>query len=124
MKNLSGPSFYRLFDLLVSMTNPGLKRAHWKVDAVDWERQRHSFTGPSHGFGVEIFTLTRQGAHGWVLMVIKEYWWAGEENKALKSLHWSRPLRGRRGDVIAWFRMQEAALERTHAEPRPSASTR
>jgi hypothetical protein len=121
MKNLSGPSFYRLFDLLASMTNPGLKLAHWKVDGVDWERQRHSFTGPSHGFGVEIFTLRRPGARGWVLMVIKEYWWAGEENKALKSLHWSRPLRGRRGDVIAWFRVQEAALERTHAGSRPTA---
>jgi hypothetical protein len=124
MKNLSGPSFYRLFDLLVSMTNPGLKLARWEVDGVDWERQRHSFTGPSHGFGVEIFTLTRSGTHGWVLMVIKEYWWTGEENRALKSLHWSRPLRGRRGDVITWFRMQEAGLERTPAQSRPPAPSR
>jgi hypothetical protein len=115
MKNLSGPSFFRTFDLLVSTTNPGLKLAHWGIDGVDCERQRHSFTGRSHGFAVEIFTLTRPGARGWTLMVIKEYWWAGEESKALKSLHWSRPIRGRRGDVIAWFRAQETALERAHS---------
>jgi hypothetical protein len=111
MKTLSSPSFYRVFDLIVSTTNPGLKRAHWKVDEVDCERQRHSFMGPSLGFGIEIFTFTRLGAHGWALMVTKEYWWAGEEHRAIKSLHWSRALRGRRADVIAWFRMQRAALE-------------
>ena len=122
MKNLSGPSFYRLFDLLVSATNPGFKLARW--NGVDWERQRRSFAGPSHGFGVDIFTLTRSGAHGWVLMVIKEYWWAGEDNQALKSAHWSRPLRGQRADVIAWFRTQEAEIERGHGGSRPRTPSR
>src|SRR5207247_8994319 len=95
--------------------HPGLKLGHGGLDAVDCERPRHSCTGRSHGFAVEILTLARPGARGWTLMVSKEYWWAGEESKALKSVHWSRPIRGRRGDVIAWFRAQETALERAHS---------
>jgi len=107
VKNLAHPSFFRLFDLLLSLTNSGLKRSHWSHDGVEFERERHSVTGPRHGFVVEITTLTRPGRRGWSLMVIKEYWWAGEESKALKNLRWARPISGQRGDMLAWFRGQE-----------------
>ncbi len=121
MKSFAGASFFRLFDLLLSTTNPGLKLSHWTVDGVDWERERYTFTGQAHGFAIEIFTLRRPGRGGWSLLVIKEYWWAGEENKALKSLRWARPTNGRRGDVIAWLRAQESALDR-QIRPRLSIS--
>ena len=74
MKSFAHPSFFRLFDLLLSLTNPGLKRSHWTHDGVQFERERHSVTGPRHGLAIEIFTLTRSGRHGWSLMVVKEYW--------------------------------------------------
>lgn len=110
VKSLARPSFFRLFDLLVSITNPGLKRPHWSHDGVDFERERHSVMGPRHGFVVEITTLTRPGRRGWSLMVIKEYWWAGEESKALKNLRWARPTSGQRGDILSWLRTQEAKI--------------
>jgi hypothetical protein len=44
------------------------------------------------------------------LMVIKEYWWAGEESKALKNLRWARPISGQRADVLSWLRTQEAKI--------------
>jgi hypothetical protein len=110
MKSLARPSFFRLFDLLVSITNPGLKRPYWTHDSVDFERERHSALGPRHGFVIEITTLTRPGRRGWSLMVIKEYWWAGEESKALKNLRWARPTSGQRGDILAWLRAQEAKI--------------
>ena len=112
MKNLARPSFFRLFDLLVSTTNPGLKRPHWTHDGVDFERERHSVMGPRHGFVVEITTLTSRGRRGWSLMIIKEYWWAGEESKALKNLRWARPTSGQRGDILSWLRAQETKLGR------------
>jgi len=40
-------------------------------------------------------------------MMIKEYWWAGEEGKALKSLRWARPMSGQRADILSWLRRQE-----------------
>ena len=110
MKNFAHPSFFRLFDLLLSLTNPGLKRSHWMHDGVQFERERHSVTGPRHGLAIEIFTLTRSGRHGWSLMVIKEYWWAGEESKALKNLRWARPISGQRSDILSWLRAQDAKI--------------
>ena len=110
MKSFAHPSFFRLFDLLLSLTNPGLKRSHWTHDGVQFERERHSVTGPRHGLAIEIFTLTRLGRHGWSLMVVKEYWWAGEESKALKNLRWARPISGQRSHILSWLRAQEAKI--------------
>ena len=108
MKSLASPSFFRLFDLLVSHTNPGLKVSHWTFD----ERERHSFMGPKHGVAIEIFTLMRSGRRGWTLMVSKEYWWVGQEGRALKNLRWARATSGQRRDMMAWLRAQELALDR------------
>jgi hypothetical protein len=110
VRSFGDPAFFRVFDLLLSLTNPGSKRSHWRHDGVDFERERHSVTNPRHGLAIEIFTLTLSGRRGWSFMVIKEYWWAGEESKALKNLRWSRPTSGQRGDILAWLRAQEAKI--------------
>jgi len=110
VKSFAHPSFFRLFDLLLSLINPGLKRSHWTHDGVQFERERHSVTGPRHGLAIEIFTLTRLGRHGWSLMVVKEYWWAGEESKALKNLRWARPISGQRSHILSWLRAQEIKI--------------
>lgn len=117
MKSFARPSFFRLFDLLTGSTNPGLKLSRWRFDGVEFERERHSFTGPRHGLTIEIFTLTCSSQRGWTLMVTKEYWWAGQESKALKSLRWAKPTGGQRSDILAWLRAQETAFN-------SSASTR
>lgn len=112
MKNFAQPSFFRLFDLLISLTNPGLKRSHWVYDGVDFERERYSVTGPRHGLVIEIFTLRRAGRRGWSLMVTKEFWWVGEESKVLKNLRWARPTAGQRADILSWLRVQEGKVAR------------
>lgn len=68
--------------------------------------------GPKHGLAIEIFTLRHSGRRGWSLMVTKEYWWAGEESKALKNLRWARPVSGQRADILSWLRVQEAKIGR------------
>lgn len=112
MKNFAQPSFFRVFDLLVSLTNRGLKRSHWTHDGVEFERERHTAMGPRHGLTIEIFTLRRASRRGWSLMVVKEYWWAGEESKALKNLRWAKPTSGQRADILTWLRAQEAKIGR------------
>jgi len=112
MKSFTQPSFFRLFDLMLSLTNPGLKRPHWTHDGVEFERERYSVMTPKHGLAIEIFTPTRPGRRGWSLMVTKEYWWIGEESKALKNLRWARPTGGQRGDILAWLRAQGAKIGR------------
>lgn len=113
MKSLARPSFFRMFDLLLSTTNPGLRQSRWTVDAIQFEHERHSFTGPRHSLAISIFTLTRQGRRGWSLMVTKEVWWVGPESKPFKDLRWARHLGGERGDLMAWLRAQEARLEQS-----------
>lgn len=122
VKSFAQPSFFRLFDLLVSTTNPGLRLTHWTHDGVEFERERHSFTGPKHGLTIEIVILSRAGRRGWSLMVTKEYWWAGAESRPFKNLRWARPLTGQRSDLLAWLRAQEAALERSSTFTRGSLS--
>jgi hypothetical protein len=112
MKSLGDPSFFRLFDLLVGATNRGLKRSYWTHDGVEFERDRHSASGPKHGLTIDIFTLTRPGRRGWSLIVIKEYWWAGAENKPVKSLRWARLISGQRGDALSWLRAQDTMVGR------------
>jgi hypothetical protein len=123
MKSFARPSFFRLFDLLVSLTNPGLKRLHWTHDGVEFERERHSVMGPKHGLAIEIFTLRRAGRRGWSLMVTKEYWWAGEESKALKNLRWAKPTDGQRVDILSWLRAQEAKIGRESFSQRDGGDT-
>uniref|UniRef100_UPI0037047521 hypothetical protein n=1 Tax=Bradyrhizobium guangxiense TaxID=1325115 RepID=UPI0037047521 len=113
VKSLARPSFFRMFDLLITSTNPGMKRSRWAHDGVEFERERHSFSSARHGIVIEIFTLSRPGRHGWSLMVTKEYWWAGPEAKPFKNLRWARPLGGQRSDLFDWLRAQESALERS-----------
>jgi hypothetical protein len=111
MKSFASPSFFRLFDLLLSSTNPGLKLSRWSIEGVECERDRHSFSGPKYGITIEIFTLTRPGKRGWSLMVVKEYWWAGKDMDAMRMPHWAKLNAGQRADVFAWLRRQELALE-------------
>lgn len=119
MKSLSQPSFFRVFDLLLGGANPGFKLSSWTHDGVNWERERHSFAGANHGQTIEIVTVTRPGKRGWSIMIVKEYWWAGKENKPLKTLRWAKPLAGQRTHILEWFRAQEVALR-----PRWAASDR
>ena len=121
MKSFARPSFFRVFDLLVSTTNPSLKLTRWTHDGITFERERHSFSGPRHGLTIEIVTLAHGGRRPWTLMVTKEYWWAGPDSKAFKNLRWARPLSGQRSDILAWMRAQEVALEGASGSARKSS---
>lgn len=112
VKNFASPSFFRTFDLLMSITNPGSKLTHWTHDGVEWVRERTSIAGRTHSFVIEVITLTRAGRRGWCLMVTKEHWWAGEATEAIRSGRWARPLAGRRKDIIEWFHKHELEIDR------------
>jgi hypothetical protein len=112
MKTFASPSLFRTFDLLLAATNPGLKLAQWRLDDVEWTRERHSFSGATHGFAVEVTTLTRSGRQAWTLLVVKEFWWMGEQSKDIRSTQWAKLLAGRRKDALDWMSEQEKRLER------------
>jgi hypothetical protein len=51
MKSLSGTSFFRLFDMLATANNPGLRLDRWAVDDVRFERERHKLQRPDNDYG-------------------------------------------------------------------------
>ena len=110
MKNLSGTSFFRLFDMLAASGNPGLRLDRWAVDDVRFQRERHSFSGRTHCFAIDVFILSHPGRRSWTLMVTKEYWWDGDHRRAIRMQSWSRPLAGSRRDIMAWLCGQEIDL--------------
>jgi len=112
MKTLASASFFRVFDLLLGTSNPGLRLDAWEIGDVRFEHERHSYNGRSHCFTIEMFLLTRSGRRGWQLMVVKEYWWDGGHRRSIKTSRWSQPTGGNRRDILAWLREQEQALDR------------
>lgn len=112
MKTLSSASFFRVFDLLIGTSNPGLKLESWESSGVRIVRERHTYSGRSYCFAIDVFLLTRPGRRGWELIVAKETWWDGGHQRALRSLRWSQATAGNRGDILAWLRDQESELDR------------
>jgi hypothetical protein len=108
MRSLARPSFFRMFDLLLATTNPGLQLTRWTHEGAQFERERYSFTSPRQGPTIEIITVSRSGRGGWSLMVTKEYWWSGAESKPFKITRWARPLSGPRADLMASIDRKQA----------------
>ena len=108
MKTLSDAAFFRKFDLLLDAGNPGLKLQSWTFADTNWRRERHSFTGGEYSFVVEVFTILHETRPKWKLIVTKEYWWGADKTDVLKNQRWSRPAQGRRADMLAWFKKQDA----------------
>jgi hypothetical protein len=108
MKNFTGASFFRTFDLLIGVTNPGAKLTHWVVEGVDCERERHSFAGANYGFAIEVFRLTRSARRGWGILVVREFWWRAQASDPLKRVQWARPTEGRRNNILGWSASRKA----------------
>ena len=112
MKSLSSTSFFRAFDLLIGETNPGQTRDSWKIDNAHFERERHSFSGRTYCYAIDVFTVSHPGRRAWAMTVVKEYWWDGGHRRPIKTQNWSRPIEGSRRDIIGWFRAHEDAFQR------------
>ncbi len=120
MKSFSDASFFRVFELMVAASNPGLKMSHWTIDNVSVERDRHSFSGRTYGFAIEVFTLSRSDRRSWRLIVTnwrlivtKEYWWNGSQDRPLRTVRWGRVTSGSRTEALAWFRATGKTLEQS-----------
>ena len=117
MKRIGDPSFFRIVDQLLAFDAARATATQWKIDGVDWQRERHSFSGRAYGFSVEVTTGTKPAPASWVLMVVKEYWRA-PDGESLKNAQWAHIEKGGRSEVVAWLEKQKVRLEAT-APDRP-----
>lgn len=105
MRGVNDRNFLNLWQMIYRVSCPGLEATRWRVDAVEWRRERHSFTGPAYSCAHEVHMLERDGGT-WRLMVVSEYWW-DEKHAVVKSTIWARMLRGTPQAVLAWVVAQE-----------------
>ena len=111
MRKIGDASFFRIVDRLLEAGTSRTPRTNWSIDGVEWQRERHSYAGASHGFTIEVTRGTRAAKPGWTLVVVKEYWRdAGGES--MKSPQWAHIEGGSRADVVTWLERQEHNLER------------
>ena len=110
MRRFGNSSFFRTFDYVVGLANPGLKLDRFVIDGITWTRERHSFAGQAYGFALDVFTGVCPGASGWTVTVVKEYWRGGGRSKSTKNIQWAAVHLGRKSDVMAWLTAQENIL--------------
>lgn len=112
MKNLSDASFFRVFDAMTDAANPSFKRKAWQFAGAAFRRDRYSLSNPDYAFVLEIFTVLHSQRPSWKLLVCKEHLWDEEDGAAVRTVRWTRLLKGRRSDAMAWFKKQEIAAGR------------
>ena len=107
---IGDPSFFRIVDRLLSAGATRTPRTHWSIDGVEWQRERHSYSGATHGFTIEVTIGVRAGGPGWTLRVVKEYWRDGH-GESTRDLQWAQVEVGSRAEIVAWLKRQERSFE-------------
>ncbi len=110
MKKIGDASFFRIVDRLLSAGTGRVPTSRWSIDGVEWQRERHSYAGATHGFTLEVTTGVRPGPPGWRLRVVKEYWRDGQ-GEATRDLQWAQIEAGSRGEIVEWLKRQERLFE-------------
>lgn len=109
MRKIGDASFFRIVDRLLDAGTTRTPKVRWTIDGVDWQRERHSYAGTSHGFSVEVTTGKKTTAPSWTMIVVKEYWRSGH-GEDLKVLQWAHIEAGSRAEVVAWLGRQERRM--------------
>jgi hypothetical protein len=112
MKSFVSATFFLAFEQVVRAANPKLALDIWSDRGVEWDRARHSFTGSTYSYALEVFVATHDDKDSWKLIVAKEQWWAGRERDVIKMQQWARPLQGKRASILAWFAARQRELDK------------
>jgi len=110
LKKIGDASFFRIVDRLLSAGTGRAPQTCWSIDGVEWQRERHSYAGATHGFTIEVTTGVRPGRPGWTLRVVKEYWRDGR-GESTRDLQWAQVESGSRAEIVDWLKRQERSLE-------------
>lgn len=112
MKGFNDLRFANSFGRIHKRLNPKLAAYQWEADGVAWRRHRHAHQGPDYSCQCETFVLTAKAGKGagWSFLYVTETWWDGAAKTVLRSHTWGKLLHGRKTDVLAWMKAQEAKL--------------
>ncbi|HUK09006.1 MAG TPA: hypothetical protein VLX09_14120 [Stellaceae bacterium] len=110
MRNLNSRSFVWAWQALYGASNPNHLKDHWRVDGVEWRKERHAYWGVDYSVQHEVHRLEYR--HGnkqdWELLVVVERWWGADRDKSIRDICWARAITGRPDRILAWLRKQGA----------------
>ena len=102
--------------MLVGEANKDLRLKTFAHRGVDWNRERHSFSGVVYGFAVDRYLISKPNPNGWSLLFVKEIWW-DENDKTIRSTEWAKQLSGDRSKIFEWLRSEERRVIGRSAAP-------
>lgn len=92
---------------ILRSAQPKLDTNCWEAGGASIRRERHRYSGSTHGFLIEVtdVTYSLRGHCKWHLLVVSEQWQeAGQGGKDIRNSHWLKLLKGTNADVIRWMR--------------------
>lgn len=110
LKTLADPSFFRLFHALLDEPRIDPGQTRWKHCGLEWTHMRQSFAGPDYSFALHQYLMAKTSPRGWLLLVVKEHWWATADNANLRSVQWAKPLAGKRTQIMEWLRAEDRRI--------------
>lgn len=110
MKSFQDNSFNNAFQRIMAKAKPTPTATRWEISGTVWVRDRHSYTGQDYMVHTEVFRLTHRGAPAWELMIVFENWWHASSETPVRNAHWAKLIKGRKQNVLPWFRKQEALV--------------
>ena len=110
MRNLNSRSFFWAWQTLYGASNPGHLKEHWRVDGVEWRKERHAYWGLHYSVQHEVHRLEHRNGdkNDWELLIVVERWWGADREKSIRDTSWCRVLRGRPDRIVAWIKKQGA----------------
>ena len=112
MRGVNDKNFFNLWQMLFRKTCPGFESTCWRVDDVEWRKDRLSFSGGDYSFAADVHCLTKRSTKvaEWQLLVVIEYWW-DRDREILRSTTWARVLSGSQKAIVSWLHRQTRGFE-------------
>ena len=109
MSSLHSHSFFWQWQTLYASSNPGHLKDRWKIDGVDWSRERHIYWSDQYSMHLEVHRLERKSGDKleWQLLVVIERWWGSDRQKSIRDSSWCKLIQGRADRVLAWLQKQD-----------------
>ncbi len=78
----------------------------WTVRGVACARTRHSFSGASYGFDLDVL---RVASRGWEILIVTEFW-RDAQDRPMQHPKWLKLISGSNKDVLRWLADNRDAL--------------
>jgi len=110
MSSLNSRAFFRQWQMLYDASNPDHLKDRWKVDGIDWTKERHAYWGENYSTQYEVHRLVHWEGREleWQLLVVVERWWGPDRKTCIRNVSWCRAVSGKSDKVRAWFKKRSA----------------